>query len=85
MRESEAESEEPLHLPLPFSKSLPGKTLDSIAHGMRNEITASERRDSGSFSIESRSFCVILRGVIVPEPRPVVTDRVEQQNDRRAL
>ena len=31
MRESEAESEEPLPLTLPFSKSLQGKTLDSMA------------------------------------------------------
>ena len=31
MRESEAESEEPLPLTLPFSKRLQGKTLDSMA------------------------------------------------------
>jgi hypothetical protein len=41
MRESEAESEEPLHLTLPFSKSLQGQTLDSIAgspKGMGNHL-----------------------------------------------
>jgi len=43
MRASEAESEEPLPLTLPFSKSLQGKTLDSMAHGMRNEMRASKQ------------------------------------------
>jgi hypothetical protein len=54
------------------------------AHGMRNEITASEQRNRDSFSMEIRSFCVILRGLIVPDSGSVVTDRAENQNDRRS-
>ena len=53
------------------------------AHGMRNEMTASEQRDRDWFSRENRSFCVILRGLIVPDTGSVVTDRAGNQNDRR--
>src|SRR6266566_3760815 len=51
---------------------------------MRNEISASERRSWARSSMESRLFCVILRGLTTLDTRSVVADRAKNQNDRRS-
>src|SRR6266699_7031119 len=53
-------------------------------HGMRNEVSASERRSEGRPSMENRSFCVILRGLTTLDTRSAVADRAKNQNDRRS-
>src|SRR5258708_22578545 len=43
------------------------------SHGMRNEISASERRSEWRSSMENRSFCVILRGLTILDSRVLAT------------
>jgi hypothetical protein len=49
-------------------------TLEDQSHGMRNEISASERRSWERSSMENRSFCVILRGLTTLDTRSAVAD-----------